>query len=181
MKALLAVVLSSITLLVSAQGFPGYVIDGSGQIVQTGSGLCLRNGSWTPANAVQGCDPVIIVKAVPVSLNSDVLFQFDSAMLSRTGRAVLDQVARHVGGVVVVEGHTDRIGTAAYNQKLSLARARAVANYLQERAPVKADYAVSGVGFSRPSGLTSQCRGPVSPALIECLAPDRRVLITIIK
>jgi hypothetical protein len=46
MKALLAIVLSAVTLLVAAQGTQGYVTDGSGKIVGTGSGLCLHTGSY---------------------------------------------------------------------------------------------------------------------------------------
>ena len=78
MKALLAIVLSTATLLAVAQGIPGYVTDGSGQIVKTGSGLCLHTGSSTTADAVKGCDPVIEKAAVPVTLKADVLFAFDS-------------------------------------------------------------------------------------------------------
>lgn len=177
MKAFLAVVLSSITFLVSAQIFPGYVIDGSGQIVQTGTGLCLHSGYWVPANAVQGCDPV--VRLVPVTLDSDVLFEFDSAVLTPAGRTALDMLAPRVGGQVIVQGHTDRIGTDQYNLKLSYARANAVARYLASRAA--ANYVMVGLGSSKPSGKTAQCTGPVNQALIQCLAPDRRVVVTIVR
>lgn len=180
MKALFAILLSAVTLLSVAQGTPGYVTDGSGQIVRTGSGLCLHSGSYTPANAVKGCDPVPEVKrADPVSLNSDVLFAFDSAVLTSAGKAALDALAAQVGGQVIVEGHTDRIGPKQYNLKLSTARARAVAGYLSSKA--KANYAVAGVGFAKPSGKTTQCTGPVNQKLIDCLAPDRRVVITVVK
>lgn len=178
MKALFAVLLSAITFLAVAQGTPGYVVDGSGQIVKTGTGLCLHSGTYTPADAVKGCDPVQ-TKAVPVSLDSDVLFAFDSAVLTPMGRAALDALAAHVGPQVVVEGHTDRIGTDQYNKKLSLARANAVARYMATKA--QSNYAILGVGSSRPSGKTAQCTGPVNQKLIDCLAPDRRVVVTIIK
>ena len=179
MKALLAIVLSSVTLQVAAQGTPGYVTDGSGKIVQTGSGLCLHTGSYVPANAVKGCDPVAEKKPVPVTLNSDVLFAFDSAKLTTAGRAALDAVATQVGGQGFVEGHTDRIGTVGYNKTLSNARAKAVADYLGTKT--KATFVVSGVGATQPSGKTAQCTGPVNQKLIDCLAPDRRVVVTIIK
>ena len=178
MKAFLAVVLSSIAFLVSAQSFPGYVIDGSGQIVQTGTGLCLHSGYWVPANGVLGCDPVI-VRLVPVTLDSDVLFEFDSAVLTPAGRTALDILAPRVGGQVIVQGHTDRIGTDQYNKKLSFARANAVAQYLGSRAA--ANYVMIGLGSSKPSGKTDQCTGPVNQALIQCLAPDRRVVITVVR
>jgi len=179
MKAVLAIVLSAVTLVVSAQGNPGYVIDGSGKIVQTGSGLCLHTGSYEPVNAVKGCDPVVVKKPVPVTLNSDVLFAFDSANLTAAGKAALDVVATNVGGQGFVEGHTDRIGTAKYNKTLSGARAKAVADYLGTKT--KSIFVVSGVGATQPSGKTTQCTGPVNQKLIDCLAPDRRVVVTIIK
>ena len=179
MKALLAILLSSITLLVAAQSNQGYVTDGSGKIVQTGSGLCLHTGTYTPADAVKGCDPVAEKKPVPVTLSGDVLFAFDSAVLTTAGKAALDALATQVGGNVMVVGHTDRIGTAAYNKALSDARAQSVAAYLGSKS--RANYAVTGVGFDKPSGKTAQCTGPVNQKLIDCLAPDRRVVVTVIK
>lgn len=179
MKALLAIVLSSATLWAVAQGTQGYVTDSSGQIVKTGTGLCLHNGTWTPADAVKGCDPVSEKKAAPVSLDSDVLFAFDSSVLTQAGRQALDALASSVSGQVIVVGHTDRIGSVAYNNRLSVARAETVAKYLSSIA--KANYTATGVGSSKPSGKTTQCTGKPSIQLIECLAPDRRVVITIIK
>ena len=179
MKALLAIMLSSIVTLASAQSTPGYVVDSSGKIVKTGSDLCLRTGSYTAADAVKGCDPVAEKRAVPVTLSGDVLFAFDSAVLTDAGKRTLDALVAQEGGQVIVEGHTDRIGTAAYNKTLSVDRAGSVAKYLSVAA--KANYAVTGVGSTRPSGKTTQCTGPVSQRLIDCLAPDRRVVITIIK
>ena len=183
MKALLAIVLSTATLLGTAQGTQGYVVDGSGKIVQTGSGLCLHTGSYEPSNAVKGCDsvaePTAKAKPTPVTLDSDVLFAFDSATLTTAGKKSLDTLVTQVGGNVIVVGHTDRIGTAAYNKTLSDARARSVAAYLGSKA--KANYTVSGVGSTKPSSKTAQCTGPVNQKLIDCLSPDRRVVVTVIK
>lgn len=38
-----------------------YLIDGSGNLVRSGSGLCVRNGSWIPADAIKGCDVAVAV------------------------------------------------------------------------------------------------------------------------
>lgn len=178
MKVLLAFLLSALT-LTSAIAVEGYVTDSSGKIVGTSSGLCLHTGSWTPQNAVKGCDPVAEVRPAPITLNSDVLFAFDSSQLTAQGRAALDALAPKVGGHAFVEGHTDRIGTAKYNKTLGTARAQTVADYLGSKA--KATFVVTGLGATVPSGKTAQCRGPVSQQLIDCLAPDRRVTLTIIK
>ena len=181
MKALYAILLSAVTFLAVAQGIPGYVAAGSGQIVKTGTGLCLHTGSYNPSNAVKGCDPVAEKKSdVVQSLNSDVLFEFDSAVVTTAGKAVLDQVAKNLttSNKVFVVGHTDRIGTKAYNNQLSRSRADAVAVYLSSQ--VKAMYESTGVGSSQPTEGSNLCVGIKNQEkLIKCYAPDRRVVITI--
>jgi OOP family OmpA-OmpF porin len=182
MKALFAVLLSAVAFLALAQGTPGYVTDGSGQIVKTGSGLCLHTGTWTTADAVKGCDPV--AERAPVTINGDVLFEFDSSALTTAGQAALDRLLPTVvpGSTVTVVGHTDRIGTAAYNLKLSQHRAGAVADYLNAKSGFKSKFITQGVGATRPTEGTKLCTGMKNFERFKaCLAPDRRVVITIIK
>ena len=182
MKALLAIMLSAVTVLAVAQGTPGYVTDGSGQIVKTGTGLCLHTGTYTPQNAVRGCDP--IPERAPVSIGGDVLFEFDSSALTVAGRAALDQLASTVapGSTVTVVGHTDRIGTAQYNLKLSQQRAGAVGDYLNAKSGFKSKFIVQGVGATQPTEGTKLCTGMKNFERYKaCLAPDRRVVFTIIR
>lgn len=184
MKAVFAVLLSAVTVLAVAQGTPGYVTDGSGQIVKTGSGLCLHTGSYTPADAVKGCDPVPEKKVAPVSINGDVLFEFDSSALTVAGRAALDKLVTDItpGSTVTVVGHTDRIGTAAYNLKLSRHRAGAVADYLNAKSGFKSKFITQGVGATQPTEGTKLCTGMKNFERYKaCLAPDRRVVITVVK
>lgn len=182
MKALLAVMLSAVTFLAIAQGRPGYVTDGSGQIVRTGSGLCLHTGTYTSADAVKGCDPV--AERAPVTINGDVLFEFDSAALTPAGRAALDRLVSTIspGSTVTVVGHTDRIGTAQYNLKLSQHRAGAVADYLNAKSGFRSKFVTQGVGATQPTEGTKLCTGMKNFERFKaCLAPDRRVVITVIK
>jgi OOP family OmpA-OmpF porin len=182
MKALFAVLLSSVAFLTIAQGTPGYVTDGSGQIVKTGSGLCLHTGTWTAADAVRGCDPV--PERAPVTINGDVLFEFDSSALTVAGRAALDRLVPTIvpGSTVTVVGHTDRIGTAQYNLKLSQHRAGAVADYLNAKSEFKSKFVTQGVGATQPTEGTKLCTGMKNFERFKaCLAPDRRVVITVIK
>ena len=182
MKAVLAVLLSTVTLWAVAQGTQGYVTDGSGQIVKTGTGLCLRNGSWSPADAVNGCDPAPERK--PVVINGDVLFEFDSSALTTAGRAALDRLLPTItpGSTVTVVGHTDRIGTAQYNLKLSQYRAGAVADYLNAKSGFKSKFVTQGVGATQPTEGTHLCTGMRNFERFKaCLSPDRRVVITVIK
>lgn len=182
MKALLAVMLYAIAVLAIAQGTPGYVTDGSNQIVSTGSGLCLHTGSYTTADAVKGCDPV--PDHAPVSISGDVLFEFDSSALTVAGRTALDRLAANItpGSTVTVVGHTDRIGTAQYNLKLSQQRAGAVADFLNAKSGFKSKFVTQGVGATQPTEGTRLCTGLRDfERFKSCLAPDRRVVISIIK
>lgn len=179
MKALFAILLSAVTLLAVAQ--PGYVTDGSGQIVKTGTGLCLHSGTYTPADAVKGCDPVPEQRQ-PVSINGDVLFEFDSSALTVAGRAALDKLVASIapGSTVTVVGHTDRIGTAQYNLKLSQHRAGAVGDYLNAKSGFKSKFITQGVGATQPTEGTKLCTGMRNfERFKSCLAPDRRVVITV--
>ena len=182
MKALFAVLLSTVTLWAVAQGTQGYVTDGSNQIVRTGTGLCLHTGTYTPADAINGCDPA--PERAPVSINGDVLFEFDSSALTAVGRAALDKLVPTItpGSTVTVVGHTDRIGTAQYNLKLSQHRAGAVADYLNAKSGFKSKFITQGVGATQPTEGTRLCTGMRNFERFKaCLAPDRRVVITVIK
>ncbi len=72
-----------------------------------------------------------------MTLNSDANFDFDKAALKPAGKANLDQFLAGLAGAKVsgisVVGHTDSVGSDAYNQKLSEQRAAAVANYLSSK------------------------------------------------
>jgi OOP family OmpA-OmpF porin len=182
MKALLAIMLSFLTLWSAAFAVEGYVTDGSGQIVKTGSGLCLHTGSFTAANAVEGCDFVAKTKSNPVVLSSDVLFEFNSAVITTKGKVALDQLSKQIKttDTLSIVGHADRIGSATYNQRLSSYRADAVAMYLDSK--VKALYVTTGVGSTQPTEGTKLCDGLKSQEkLIKCLSPDRRVVISFSK
>ena len=136
-------------------------------------------------------DAPIVVVAAPaeapvaermrVSFNSDVLFGFDRATVSPSGKRALDKFSAEVAGVeydhVTIEGHTDRIGTQAYNEKLSLQRADAVKTYLVSRGTIPANKITTvGKGSSQPLTDAGACKGiQTSAAVIACLEPDRRV------
>jgi OmpA-OmpF porin, OOP family len=78
--------------------------------------------------------------------------------------------------VVLVTGHTDRLGTDAYNQKLSMRRADAVRDYLVSKGVDKAKIETIGMGEKQP---VVQCDQKGMKALIECLQPNRRVEVQV--
>jgi OOP family OmpA-OmpF porin len=97
------------------------------------------------------------------------------------GRMTLDKFASDLKGTkydsIKVTGNTDRIGSHAYNQKLSEQRANAVSAYLVSAGGVApARIMSSGVGETNPVTKPGDCKGSkASAALIACLQPDRRV------
>lgn len=113
-----------------------------------------------------------------ITLDSKVLFDFDKAVLKPEGKAAIDsQVTGKLSQiqkleVVLVTGHTDRLGTEAYNQKLSERRADAVRDYLVSRGIPRDKVETIGMGEKQP---VVQCDQKALKALIECLQPNRRV------
>ncbi len=86
----------------------------------------------------------------------DVQFDLGSASLRSQSRSALDGVGeiflRHPGLRIEIQGHTDAIGPADANRRLSLARAESVLRYLTERFPeLEPDrFSVVGMGEERP-------------------------------
>ena len=113
-----------------------------------------------------------------ITLDSKALFDFDKAVLKPEGKAAIDsQVVGKLAQVqklevVLVTGHTDRIGTDAYNQKLSERRADAVRDYLVSKGVDKAKIETIGLGEKQP---VVQCDQKNLKELIACLQPNRRV------
>lgn len=172
-------------------------------------GECWRTGSWTKEQAViEGCDgyvkpvpqPEVIAKPVakpavkPVAkapevvkftLKGDVLFDLNKATLKPAGKAELDKLSTEIQKVaskdktITVVGHADRLGSAAYNQKLSEARAKTVADYLKAKGVNDAKIVTEGKGKTQP--VTGKTCDKVKPKakLVACLAPDRRVEVAV--
>ncbi|HTE41795.1 MAG TPA: OmpA family protein [Steroidobacteraceae bacterium] len=119
-----------------------------------------------------------------VSFSADALFAFNKAELRTTGQSELAAFAQELKGtrfeVVTVEGHTDRIGSDAYNDKLSVQRAETVKAYLIAAGVDAAKIEAVGKGESTPVTKPDQCKGDNrTPQLIACLQPDRRVEVEV--
>jgi OmpA-OmpF porin, OOP family len=120
-----------------------------------------------------------------VSFSAESLFNFDQSNVQPEGRAALDKFANDLSGTqydsISVEGHTDRLGKPAYNQKLSLERANAVKDHLVTTGRIDpAKITATGKGESTPVTKPGDCKGTrQTPALVTCLQPDRRVEIEV--
>lgn len=119
-----------------------------------------------------------------IDISADVLFAFNSSVLSNKGNDVLEEIADSLKlravelETIIIEGHTDRIGSNAYNDKLSLDRANSVIDYLKSHG-VMTPISPRPMGKRMP--ITDGCHGVVPKLkLQECLSPDRRVRIELI-
>ena len=183
-----------------------YVIDQRDVVALSGFGLCWRTGYWTPAAAAKDpagcqCDKDLLPKEVceppapapvaapkptgeKITVAADALFDFDKATLRPEGKAKLDELVAKSKAikleVILVVGHTDRIGSDSYNQKLSDRRAAAVKTYLVSKGIEANRVYTEGKGEKQPV-TGDKCKGNApTKALIECLQPDRRADIEII-
>ncbi|MDP2241629.1 MAG: OmpA family protein [Burkholderiales bacterium] len=119
-----------------------------------------------------------------VTLSADTMFDFDKADLRPAGKQHLDKLAADLRGVnfdvITVTGHTDRIGSHAYNMKLSTQRAEAVKAYLVSAGLPAGKIAAKGTDGSDPVTKPGECKGKkATKALIACLQPDRRVEVEV--
>jgi OOP family OmpA-OmpF porin len=120
-----------------------------------------------------------------VTVAADALFDFNKAVLRPEGQAKLDELVAKAGQikleVILAVGHTDRIGSAAYNQKLSEKRAAAVKEYLVAKGIEANRVYTEGKGETQPvTGDKCGKSDKKSKSLIDCLQPDRRVDIEVI-
>lgn len=103
-----------------------------------------------------------------LSTVADALFDFDRATLNSAAEETLaalgPQIAQHGKHPVVVEGHTDSIGTDAHNQALSERRAAAVRDWLAARGYVAASTPIQGFGKRRPLVPNTRPDGSDDPA-----------------
>ena len=141
---------------------------------------------WKPADCARFLDGKAPQAPAPkvISLKGDTLFRFDGSSLSDMlpgGRAELDRLAGELVGMgpnarMRVVGHTDRLGSDAYNMNLSQRRAQTVREYLVSKGVSSANISSAGMGERQP---VVQCNEKSRPALIACLQPNRRVDIEV--
>lgn len=98
-----------------------------------------------------------------VSVKNDVLFDFNSASLRGASKDAINQMAdvfqKYPDTTIRVEGFTDSVGSAAYNQRLSERRANSVERYLENMGVRSSRIDAIGYGESQPKASNSTASG----------------------
>ncbi|HQY38493.1 MAG TPA: OmpA family protein [Giesbergeria sp.] len=108
-----------------------------------------------PAAATPAATPAPApAMATKVTYAADAFFDFDKSVLKPAGKAKLDDLVSKVKGinleVIIAVGHTDSVGSDAYNQKLSVRRSEAVKAYLVSKGIEKNRVYTEGKGEKQP-------------------------------
>ena len=192
--------------IASAQSAQGYWAEPAGNLIwKNASGQCWRAGYWTPAMAVPECDGAMAPKPAPrpaaapapkpkpvakpaakpkvLRITSVEIFDFNKSTLGNEAKALLDKdVVAKLGQFATIQfinvnGHTDRLGSAQYNQKLSEKRAEAVKAYLVSKGVDRSKIETYGYGKTNPVRACPDQKNRA--ALIECLRANRRVEVEV--
>lgn len=150
-----------------------------------------RSTYWNPASCADIVNPPAAKPEPPkptdqtLTLSADALFAFDKyklADVTKTGVAELTDLATKLTapGVktdkIEVTGYTDRIGSDAYNLKLSTERANTVRDFLVKHG-VPADH-ITAAGRGEADPVVT-CNDKGHAKLVACLAPNRRVVVKV--
>ncbi|WP_322043655.1 OmpA family protein [Paraburkholderia sp. J67] len=115
--------------------------------------------------------PQVNTQPRTITLNADANFAFDKSDLLPGGKQTLDKFIADSDGVnigsVVIDGHTDSVGSKAYNERLSQRRAQTVRNYLQSHGLHAGQYEVHGYGASKPVASNATAEGRAQNRRVE--------------
>jgi OOP family OmpA-OmpF porin len=130
-----------------------------------------------PAAAPAAPAPAAAAVVVPaptsekVTFAADAFFDFDKSVLKPEGRAKLDDLVGKMSGlnleVIIAVGHTDSVGSDAYNQKLSIRRSEAVKSYLVSKGVEKNRVYTEGKGEKQPVADNKTAEGRAKNRRVE--------------
>lgn len=157
--------------------------------------LCWRTGYWTPAQAIAECDPDLVKVATPpmappmvtppppppppmtkptgqkITFAADAFFDFDKAVLKPEAKVKLDDLVSKLAPinleVIIAVGHTDGIGSDAYNNKLSVRRAESVKAYLVSKGIEPNRVYTEGKGKKQPIADNKTAEGRAKNRRVE--------------
>ncbi|AKZ64812.1 membrane protein [Herbaspirillum hiltneri N3] len=162
-----------------------YLQDGRDVVTRSGFGLCWQtafvNGpceeapAQAAAPAAAPAAPAAAAAAAPtsekVTYAADAFFDFDKAVLKPAGKSKLDELVANLKGlnleVIIAVGHTDSVGSVAYNQKLSVRRAESVKAYLVSKGVEANRVYTEGKGKSQPVADNKTAAGRAKNRRVE--------------
>ncbi len=109
--------------------------------------------------------------ATKVTYAADAFFDFDKSVLKAEGKAKLDDLVGKIKGinleVIIAVGHTDSVGSDAYNQKLSVKRAESVKAYLVSKGIEQNRVYTEGKGEKQPIASNKTAEGRAKNRRVE--------------
>ncbi|APZ41831.1 hypothetical protein BW247_00915 [Acidihalobacter ferrooxydans] len=193
-----------LALPLSAFAMPGYWTNSDGQSWNStyATGHCWRTPGWQKGDANAQCGAYLMPKPKPVAtpapapapapapkiitLNAvasgKAYMAWNKAKVTPAQAAKLDRELKSIKMAdikdIKITGYTDRTGPKAYNMKLSKERADNVAKYIENHYNIPADK-IQTIGMG-PADPVVSCPGTkLTPQLIKCLAPNRRVTVEV--
>ena len=134
-----------------------------------------------PVAVAPVAEPTPAVADAPVAVSEKVtfaaeaLFDFDKSIVKPEGKQALDALVGKLEGmqteVMIAVGHTDSIGSNAYNDKLSLSRAEAVKAYIVSKGLIPSRVYTEGKGETQPVADNGSSEGR---------AKNRRVSVEVV-
>jgi len=108
---------------------------------------------------------------IAVVLSNDILFDYGKANLSKKSKKTLNQAVELLNQIpnrsLVIQGHTDSLGSDEHNMELSEARAKAVYDYMMQQGLQIKKVTYKGYGETRPTADNSTREGRVANRRVE--------------
>ncbi len=133
------------------------IVDGA--LDEIGFGKCRNEpetvNEWEDEDGCPDIKPKAVLTETTIQILEKVYFDFNKATIQERSYPLLDEVVRILSdnpqvNLVRIEGHTDNIGTRAYNAGLSDRRAKSIMNYLIKKGIAKNRMIAKGYGFDFP-------------------------------
>jgi OmpA-OmpF porin, OOP family len=124
-----------------------------------------------PAPAAAPVAPPAPPAATKVTYAADAFFDFNKSVIKPEGKAKLDDLVGKIKDinleVIIAVGHTDSVGSDAYNQKLSIRRSEAVKAYLVSKGIEKNRVYTEGKGEKQPVADNKTAEGRAKNRRVE--------------
>lgn len=118
---------------------------------------------------------------IVVTLKNEILFDTGSAVLSSQAQKTLTDLNRvlkkYPENIIVVQGHTDSTGTAAYNKQLSIERAKAVYDFILNNGLKTSALSYEGYGPNAPIADNSTAEGRAKNRRVELKITANKKLV----